>query len=122
MKKKQLENFAGSGRWHEPVKINLPYLSIDFRGMITGCGLGQITNLSNLTYSQNEKLNKESFKSLFIEIKQDGVGAVLATLGQNYSYMEKRLLELGFENISEYSNYRHGPAGSYKQKLYILKL
>lgn len=118
-----MNNYEFGGSWHEKQEIPLNQYSLKFVGMITGCGLGQITGLRYLNIDNNLEITKKEFISKFESIKNDGCGAVLCTLGEDhYSRLEEIILNLGFELISEYNNYRHSKDGNYKQRLYILKL
>ena len=118
-----MEKYEFDGSWHPKEDINLNTYNLKFAGMMTGCGLGQITDLKWLALESNLKITKEEFILKFSGIKGDGCGAILCTLGQNhYLELEQIILNLGFELISEYNNYKHSSFGNYKQRLYILKL
>ena len=118
-----LKKYDSEGIWHQKTTILLNQYSIDFAGMFTGCGLGQIRNVTIFSNSANQNISKEELLKKFENLKKNGVGAVVCTLGQGYwNKYEVNLLKIGFEKISEYSNYRHGTDGAYKQRLYILKL
>jgi len=105
------------GHWHGYKEFNLgAYSKLRISGAITGCGLGQ---LHGVIYLDNEAFINE-FKKAVADFKRDGVGAFICTLGQSHYHREQSLLDLGFERISEYHNYRHGQA--YMQRLYILKV
>ena len=110
--------------WHASKNYSLksnPYETIEVKETIMGCGIAQCYGISNFNFDSEEEVAK-----LFEEIKKEyrlsGVGAIMATLGEDYYNIEKYLFNLGFERLSEYSNYRHGASGNYKQTLYILKL
>lgn len=119
---KPLSEYRDYGSWHSGGQVALNQYFLTLRGMITGCGIAQITGITYLNYPDNKNITKEEFIKKFDKFKSEGIGGVLCTLGQNHYEHEKRLLNLGFELISEYANYRHGSSGHYKQKLYILKL
>lgn len=117
--RKPLTEYDGNGSWHSRLVIDLPGgYKLTVVGTITGCGLAQVHGIIYLPTT----LTKEELVKSLKPIKDNGAGAVLATLGQNYYHLEPRLLELGFVRISEYANYRHGSDGNYKQRLYILTL
>ncbi len=105
------------GGWHGYQEIPLgAYSKLRISGAITGCGLGQ---LHGVIYLDNDASINE-FKKAVAEFKRNGVGAFICTLGQSHYRREQSLLDLGFERISEYHNYRHG--NTYMQRLYILKV
>jgi hypothetical protein len=114
-----IKDYKDFGTWH----TNLPFITIGntrliVKGMITGCGIAQLHGVANLSAN----INPDEFREKFQDIRDNGVGAVICTLGQSYYASEDKLLNLGFEKLSEYSNYRHGQDGNYKQRLYIYKL
>lgn len=107
-KLQDLKEYDGKGSWHP----GQTFQYINFKGMITGCGLGQLHGIT--CYS------KEDLEKKLVEItaycKKTGCGMALATLGQSYYSHERKLLELGFKMLAEYNNLRHG--NHYKQRLY----
>lgn len=120
---KHLPNPTVFGYWHKQCHIDFEKTKLNFAGLVTGCGLGQIYGISHL--AQLIKKNKltltsSEFKEKFKHQIKDGVGAVICTLGQNFYEYENIIFELGFELLSEYNNYRHG--NCYTQRLYIIKL
>lgn len=117
-----IEEFPYTGSWHKTYNIPLDYLSLTVTGTITGCGLAQMSGVTSLNHNSNRNITKENFIKKFNKIKQDGAGGIICTLGDGHLHNESRLLELGFEKLSKYANYRHGKSGFYKQTLYILKL
>lgn len=109
------------GIWHRNRDFYVKsggHLSV--RGMITGCGIMQVYGVSSL----KPEVTKEELKTLFSELKDNGCGAVVCTLGDLYYnpqfQYEQNLLNAGFELLSEYHNYRHGNIAM--QRLYIFKL
>ncbi len=115
---KPLNQYKDIGSWHTGSVIPFGISSLTVRGMITGCGIAQCVGVANIDPDKT----KEELLTAFKPLKDDGVGAIVCTLGQNYYTHEPKLLKLGFEFLSEYPNYRHGNDGAYKQRLYILKL
>ncbi len=81
-------------------------------GMPTGCGLGAITGIIT------PALTKTFLKKALDKAKQNGYGALIATLGQNYSHHEENILKLGFKKLCTYKNWAHG--SSYTQSLYVI--
>ncbi len=102
--------------WHEP--IDFGYYNL--QEMITGCGIMQLNGVINIP----NDLTKEDLLEKFDEAKDNGVGAILATLGKDFwkDYHDRLTEQFGFEMIAEYCNYRHDEGGRYKQRLYIFKL
>ena len=102
-------------------------------GMLTGCGLAQLKGLAGVSKGCDKKEVLEVFEQVKTYTRKMGVGAIIATLGESF-YLNKLhntdlegdenrhnlMIELGFEQISEYHNYIHG--SQYKQRLYIIKL
>ena len=90
---------------------------------ISGCGSIMI-NGYNL-FGVPTDVIKEDLKQFFYNLKQNGIGAIITTLGEmSFSTSKEKLLTDVLEMIcvSEYNNYRHRTDGSYKQKLYIKTL
>jgi hypothetical protein len=113
--------------WHN--RIHYPYetkqaykYTIVVAGVVCGCGLGQMYGIA--TYAENLRIEPELIKILEdikTASKSRGIGAIIATLGNNYKHYHEDLLKIGFEHLSEYANYQHGQSGNYRQKLYVLK-
>lgn len=106
--------FQDTNRWHQ--KRIYCNRKITVCGMITGCGIAQMYGVSD---ASEEELLKELPK-IKSDFKADGAGAIIATLGKTYYNHEEKLLNVGFELMKEYPNYRHGLNGSYTQRCYIL--
>jgi len=111
-------DYAANGHWHKRRTIIVGNTSLNFAGTITGCGLGQLQNVSSL----GDTVTKKELLTALSALRPDGVGAVVCTLGQSYFSCEANLIRLGFTKIEEYPNYRHDQDGGYKQRLYMLKL
>lgn len=65
----------------------------------------------------NNKVINVVLKRLLELYKESGVGSIITTVGQSH-YDDRaidKFYELGFKEISEYNNHRHG--SNYKQKL-----
>lgn len=115
---KPLSEYKDHGSWHGTRDLHIKGRKLKLAGLITGCGLGQIHGVTQL----GDDISKKEFIAALQDFKKDGVGAVLCTLGANHYQYEKTILNLGFEKMAEYSNYRHGDDGYYKQRMYLLKL
>lgn len=102
-----------SGSWHPSYYSD--YLEV--HGMSTGCGLAQMSGVS--VYLNADRLKKD-IKKVRDVYRENGVGALLVTLGEDYYYKEEMLLEVGFQCVAEYHNLRHG--AHYMQRLYILDI
>lgn len=87
------------------------YSTVKVCGMMTGCGLVQLYGAS--------VLNQKTLDDVIKDVRGQGAGAIICTLGQSYFQYEKNVLELGFTLLKEYNNYLHGATGNYKQRLYI---
>ena len=100
---------------------SLHFPSLNFYGSVTGCGLMIMTGNSHLAnYSQYFNKNAlDAYKQKIRELKENGVGAVLCTIGDTGKTKEHdSLMEiLGFTLLTSYINWRHGP--EHKQYLYI---
>ncbi len=101
--------------WH-PV-IEQQY-GIKFQNTPSGCGSMIISNYRNIEPDKFKKL----FDILNNFLVENGVGAIITTVGQPFYELHEMLEKTGFVRIMEYSNYRHGHDGSYKQYLYIKQL
>jgi hypothetical protein len=122
---------ASFGTWHPKRQYTfslpgLPYVrTLTTVSTITGCGLVQMYGILSLvagaTPEQLEYIKNVFTTKILPELKVCGAGAIIVTLGRSYYPNEPTILKLGFEKLSEYSNYRHGQDGKYKQRLYILK-
>lgn len=129
MDKTQVSEIGGS--WHKHRTYEISYIAgqppndfkttkfIDVCGVISGCGLAQIHGISEIN-QKNFDLFKSTLEKIKADYKDDGAGCIMATLGMTYYNKEDFLLELGFVKVSEYSNYRHGTNGQYKQRMYLL--
>jgi len=111
------------GSWHNlrSYKMSTGY-TLTVVGMITGCGLAQMRGVSTIQQENIESVKKLFTETILPTLKACGVGAIICTLGQAYYKKEEIINQLGFEQISEYSNYCHGKSGAYKQRAYILKI
>ena len=118
MTEQEFKEYDAGGTWHQRYTITKFGCILNIAGLITGCGLAQIYGISNI----DPNVTKEDFLKELEPLKKDGAGGLIATLGKSYYIHEDKLLKLGFELLSEYNNYRHSSTGSYKQKLYLLKL
>lgn len=101
-----------------------PSLCMQFGGMITGCGLGQIYGIASL---RDTDACKQAFKEIMQEYAEKvkkgdlaKVGALLATLGQSYKGVWEYIEKFGFKQIHSYINYNHGE--TYEQRLYSYDL
>lgn len=120
-----------SGSWHSTWTYNITYqiknstssftsqITLQVCGVITGCGLVQMHGISNIS-EHNFDLVKEKLETIKNDLRNDGAGCIMCTLGQSYYNREELLLSLGFIMVSEYANYRHGQDGKYKQRMYLL--
>lgn len=113
-----------SYNWHESLTFkakNNPYNFLTVEELKTGCGIAQVYGIAGMT-----KENYDEYATILHNAcayyKEDGVGCFIATLGEDYYDKESMLLKLGFNEVSEYSNYRHDGNGNYKQKLFSLQL
>lgn len=111
-------------RWHPPSEIKAePFGTLHFNEVNTGCGLMTVSGFDSIQLGLTDKgkLVENFLKQC--EVHKDrvsGVGAIMATLGDNYIYFESLLLEMGFEKVSSYPNLRHEQP--YFQHLYLKKL
>lgn len=112
--------FPYGGTWHPLKTKSIKNTAFTVAGMMTGCGIAQMHGVVQLC--DNKGITKEDLLNSLKDIKSDGVGGIIATLGAGYYNREPDLLKLGFELLSEYANYRHGSDGRYQQKCYMLKL
>lgn len=106
-----------AGRWHSIGKFKITnkdytsYFSFSLGDVKSGCG--SIAMYGTAGASVDDK-DKEAFKTIFNRIlvclKYNGVGSITTTYGASYyeapCYLF--LIELGFQVVSEYSNWRHG--------------
>lgn len=117
--KKILElNFPGiqtiGGEYHTNIRCNWFKIS----NFHSNCG--SLIFHSFRSYVDNVDIKE--FEKLCGYLKTNGVGALIAVLGQTFynSPTEEMLLSLGFTQVDEYQNYRHG--NNYTQRLYTKKL
>lgn len=107
-----------SNRWHltkDYCVINYKEISVSFADNPSGCGSVIMFNcFSYLTKNEFAELI-EILKPIF---KKDGIGAILYSLGQSFYPKEEYLKKIGFVEIAEYNNWRHGR--DYRQKQFIL--
>ena len=107
--------------------------SVTVTGSNTGCGLGILTNITSNIFSGHPVYGTNSSVPIDILVKfvkiirtyalSKGYGAVIATLGDTYlrnctGKYEERMINAGFEIISNYTNFKHGTTAY--QKLFIL--
>lgn len=97
------------------------YADLNFYGSVTGCGLMIMIGNSNLS-SYLAYVNEKSlavYKETIADLKVNGVGAILCTIGDTGKTKEHDSLMkmLGFTLLKSYINWRHGP--EHKQYLYI---
>ncbi|MFW5889291.1 MAG: hypothetical protein ACOC3V_01905 [bacterium] len=118
-------HIRNTGTWsittaHAEIRFNLAHVP-------SGCGSVIMSEYSyNLSADNQDDINElvEYFENLFFNLKDDGVGSVITTIGESsYGFLTKKLFDiLGFKKISEYSNYRHSSTGTYKQYLLMKEL
>lgn len=116
--KNNIETFPYKGSWHGHFKF-YKNIYLNIFGTVTGCGLAQIHGISDITSNNFNAIKKEFEDYIIPEMKKTGVGAIIATLGESYYAKETLLIDLGFERMNEYHNYRHG--SDYMQRIYLLK-
>lgn len=116
--------YSGRGTWHTDRKIEFSAGILLIKGMITGCGIMQIYNVSGVLggHSYNEEVKKQIKDTLNSYKKERSfcykVGTFIATLGSMYyERLHDKMLDLGFKQIAEYKNWAHG--GNSTQRLYI---
>lgn len=122
------EGTDGIGGHHSPLNIvvNFPRLPgmmgnnavvMRLRSVVTGCG---VVTFSGYTGYISTSLNvyKIVFKVVADIYAKDGAGTMIATLGQSYYGKNVTGLEtLGFKQVAEYPNLKHG--SGYNQKLFV---
>lgn len=113
-----LNAYPYHGSFHGRTSINVKGRVLTFAGTITGCGLGQVHGVTQL----GSDVSREDLLTAFKDVRARGCGSIICTLGQAYYNYESSLLRLGFEKLAEYPNLKHGMDGSYKQRIYLLKL
>lgn len=116
--KNNIETFQHKGSWHGHFKFH-KNIYLNIFGTVTGCGLAQIHGVAEITENNFNNVKKEFEDDIIPAMKKTGVGAIIATLGQYYYNKEEFLINLGFEKMNEYHNYRHGD--KYMQRIYLLK-
>jgi len=102
-----------SGYWHTEYEQKF---GIRITEIKSGCGSMILSRYTNV-------LKEDFINSLNILIPRlidNGVGALITTIGEYHSEFINVLEQTGFEKVSTYNNYRHG--SNYKQHLYIKKL
>ena len=112
--------YKEDGVWHEGVNISINNVLLQIRGMIVGCGIAQMAG--NIDLCEDTDITKEMLLENLQPLKEDGVGAIVAVFGEDHSDLHQRMLDLGFESLKTYNNYRHCEHGTYKQTLYIITL
>ena len=124
--------------WHDAIIItNIRtgcYLKL--QETIMGCGIVQIYGISTFYSYSTEELEelKDILNNQITQVNvllKDNyrcmkVGLIIATLGEayrngSYELNELKLKQLGFTELSNYSNWRHDESGNEIQKLYGLK-
>ena len=114
------DKYKHYGVWHEGINISINNVYLRIKGMIVGCGIAQMAG--NKYLCMNDTITKEMLIEALQPLKKDGVGAIVAVFGDDYEIYHQRMLDLGFEELKTYSNYRHCKQGTYKQTLYIITL
>ncbi len=109
------------GTWHPRKTFQIGGGSVTVVSTITGCGLCQLygsssLNQYNITDYTKALLDVEKMKK---EMKASGCGLIICTLGNGYYSGHNTLLKLGFKEMHEYHNWRHGAEG--KQRIYMLE-
>jgi hypothetical protein len=124
MEKQDMDEFPEHGSWHSRCILDFKKTRLYLYGMCTGCGVMQLAGISNYLHEVKEKriLDHDSFYQELVEVKSNGVGALVCTLGQSFYKYEEELLSMGFELLSEYPNYRHDIFGRYKQRMYLFNI
>lgn len=112
--------YKEDGVWHEGVNISINNVLLQIRGMIVGCGIAQMAG--NYYLCEDADITKEMLLEKLQPLKEDGIGAIIAVFGEDHSDLHQRMLDLGFESLKTYNNYRHCEHGTYKQTLYIITL
>jgi len=112
--------YKEDGVWHEGVNISINNVLLQIRGMIVGCGIAQMAG--NYHLCEDDTITKEMLLEKLQPLKEDGIGAIIAVFGEDHSDLHQRMLDLGFESLKTYNNYRHCEHGTYKQTLYIITL
>ena len=95
---------------------------LNFRLLTTPSGCGSVIMKSYCIWGEFSDVLKEDLQKVLDQVKDNGVGAIITTLGQHFynDKTEKLLTDIfDMKCVSEYSNYRHHTDGNYKQKLYI---
>lgn len=106
---------VSKGGWHTNYEEKYGLSITDTK---SGCGSMIISGYRN---TQPSKFS--AFLEIIIpELIENGVGALITTIGQYHPDLMTMVENNGFEKVSEYNNYRHGSNGDYKQYLYIKKL
>jgi hypothetical protein len=87
---------------------------------IGGCGMQQLYGWTKI---KDVETGIELLKH-YLSVRRYGVGLVICQLGQGYfnGSFEQALVHCGFKVSEEYSNYQHCHHGTYKQRIYSLKL
>lgn len=109
--------FSSSATWHQPFSIKLnDFCILKFNGLDTGCGLMSVSGVSKI----HDNITDSEVNEILTLIRATtDCTSFIATLGKNYFDSESVLKKLGFNNIAEYSNGRHGGA---PQRIYLLDL
>lgn len=129
LKSKNLKITLGENKpytWHKPfsIKDNSGWNIISCKEMITGCGIMQLYGISNINKIGTELsagvISLQYFEKQIQNLIASGAGLLVCTLGKTFYLREKLLFQLGFIQLIEYNNWKHG--SNYKQKLYAYKL
>lgn len=112
------------GSFHEKRKFDIPNCKINYNqltiaGLITGCGLAQIFNITTFIRYCTDKVELYNILKQY-SIEQRGPNTFICTLGEVYYENHDILLNLGFVQLSQYLNTRHN--GGYTQRLYLITI
>ncbi len=110
------------GFWSYPKENPNPkFAEVRLCGMITGCGIVQMSGVASIDMKYIEEA-KKVFEDIKDELKEesDGAGCIVATLGEEYWGKIEVLEALGFKEAATYANYQHGEDGEYQQKVFVL--
>ncbi len=106
---------VSEGAWHKNYEEKYGLSITDTK---SGCGSMILSG-----YKNTQPSRFSAFLEIIIpELIENGVGALITTIGQYHPDLMTMVEDNGFEKVSEYNNYRHGENGNYKQYLYIKRL